>query len=75
MIAGGKKFEETLLGPENKPDCNACPAFEIVSSEATNTETGMKMRLSKTIPHCIDSLSHLAPPGFRELPNIPPKRF
>jgi hypothetical protein len=75
MIAGGKKFQATLLGAENKPESDAGPAFEIVWSQAANTKTGMKMRLPKTVADCIDGSRHFAPSGFREFPNIPPKGF
>jgi hypothetical protein len=75
VIAGGVKFQAAFLGAKNKPDRHACPAFEIVSAKAANAQTGMKMRLPKTVPDCIDGSRHLVAARFRKLPNVPPERF
>jgi hypothetical protein len=39
VVAGGKKLQATLLGTKNKPDIDACPAFETVLSKPANTQT------------------------------------
>ena len=75
MIVDGKKRQAAFLGAKNKPDIDACPAFEIVLPKAADAQAGMKMRLPKTVANRIDGARCLAPARFREFPNIPPKRF
>ena len=65
MIAGSEKGQAAAFGPENKAKVKTGPTFEIILAKATNAQTRMKMRFSKSI----------ATTRFRQFPNVSPKRF
>jgi len=74
VIAGGEKYQATLLGTKHEPEVKPCTALEIVSSKASNAEAGMEMRLAKCVADCIDHSRNSAPLRFWKSPNVSPKR-
>jgi len=75
MVAGSEKGQASAFGPEDKAKLKAGPTFKIISSKATNTQTRMKMRFSKSVANGIDRSRYIATARFRQFPNISPKRF
>jgi hypothetical protein len=75
MIAGSEKGQAAAFGPENKAKIKTSPTFEIISSKATNAQTRMKMRSSKSIADGINRSRYIATARFRQFPNASPKRF
>jgi hypothetical protein len=75
MIAGSEKGQAAAFGPENKAKVETGPTFEIILAKPANAQARMKMRLSKSIADGINRSGYIAPPQFRQFPNISPKRF
>jgi len=75
MVAGSKEGQPAAFGPENKAKVETGPTFEIISSKATNTQTRMKMRFSKSVADGINRSRYIAPARFRQFRNVSPKRF
>ena len=75
MIAGSEKGQAAAFGPEDKAKTKTGPTFEIISSKATNAQTRMEMRFSKSVADGINHSRYIATARFRQFPNVSPKRF
>jgi hypothetical protein len=51
VVAGDKERQAAPFGTKDKPEIDACPAFEIVLPKTANAQTGVKMRLPKTVAY------------------------